>query len=177
MKLANNNEYLAENKVLILYILDKVGKPLNNEELLKLILSITDMNYFYFQQFLLDLISSKYIANYEYEGESMYSVTDAGKEVLELTKNLVPGIMKLKIDSGFKENLNIIKEEFSVTAEFIPESEKEYSVRCRIVENNKTLFEVTTFAGSREHAKQIVDNWKKNAQVIYPKILDILTAN
>ena len=59
MKLTSDNETLAQNKVLILYILNTVNKPVNNDELLKLVLSITDMNYFYFQQFLLDLIENK----------------------------------------------------------------------------------------------------------------------
>ena len=44
-----------------------------------------------------------------------------------------------------------------------------------IPENNETVFEVKTFAGSREQAKDIVDNWQNNADTIYPKILDILT--
>ena len=47
-------------------------------------------------------------------------------------------------------------------------------VKCRIVENNITTFEVKTFATSREQAKQIAENWKKNATEIYPKIIDIL---
>ena len=61
MKLTSDKETLAENKVLILYILNKIGRPVNNDELLQLVLSIQDMNYFYFQQFLLDLLDNHYI--------------------------------------------------------------------------------------------------------------------
>ena len=46
--------------------------------------------------------------------------------------------------------------------------------KCKIIEKNETIFEVRTFAGSRERAKKIVDNWNKNASKIYPKILDLL---
>ena len=67
-----------------------------------------------------------------------------------------------------------LAEEQSVTAEYIPESENDYSVKCRIVENNKIIFELKTFAGSNEHAKKIADNWKKNANTIYPEILNLL---
>ena len=42
-------------------------------------------------------------------------------------------------------------------------------------ENNKTIFEVSTFASSREQAKYISDNWKENAINIYPKVIDLLT--
>ena len=60
MKLDADNETLAENKVLILYLLAIISKPINNDELYRLVLSIQDINYFYFQQFLLDLEENKY---------------------------------------------------------------------------------------------------------------------
>lgn len=177
MMLSKDNKTLAESKLMILYILDKVNKPIENEALLKLVLSITDINYFYFQQFLLDLLNTNYITCVTENDESIYSITNSGKEVLELTKNIIPGLIKFKIDNGFKENLDQIKNEFSVTAEFEPVDEHEYTVKCKIVEDNKTLFELQTFAGSDEQAKNMVNNWNNNANVIYPKILEVLLAN
>jgi len=37
------------------------------------------------------------------------------------------------------------------------------------------MFEIQTFAGSKEQAKSIVDNWNNRAEEIYPKILELLT--
>ena len=48
MKLTGDKEELAESKVLILYVLSKINRPVTNSELLSLIESIDDMNYFYF---------------------------------------------------------------------------------------------------------------------------------
>lgn len=177
MKLNSDEQSLAESKILLLYILSKVNKPISHNELLDLVTSIVDMNYFYFQQFLLDLLKTNYISCVNENNESIYSITNSGKEVLELTKNIIPGLIKFKIDNGFKENLDQIKNEFSVTAEFEPQDENEYTVRCKIIENTKTLFELQTFAGSSEQAKHMVDNWNNNANVIYPKILEILSTN
>ena len=42
MKLNEDSEILAENKVLILYILNKLNKPIDSDSLLKLVLSILD---------------------------------------------------------------------------------------------------------------------------------------
>ena len=176
MMLSTDNKTLAESKLIILYILDKVDKPIENEALLKLVLSITDMNYFYFQQFLLDLLKANYISCVTEDNASIYTITNSGKEVLELTKNIIPGLIKFKIDNGFKENLDQIKNEFSVTAEFEPQDENEYTVKCKIIENTKVLFELQTFAGSSEQAKHMVDNWNNNANIIYPKILELLSA-
>lgn len=174
MKLTQDGEVLAENKVLILYILNKLNEPITNDALLRLVLSVMDMNYFYFQQFLLDLLENKYITCFEQEGKNVYLITEKGKETLKLTSNILPGIIKLKVDTSFKNELSSVAEEESITAEFTPRSENDYTVTCKINENNSCIFEVSVFAGSREEAKKIVDNWKENAYRIYPEILNSL---
>ena len=177
MKLTSDNETLARDKVLILYILNVIDKPVTNDALLELVLSIQDMNYFYFQQFLLDLLENKYITQYQEDefSDIVYTLTPSGKETLELTKDMIPGIIKLKIDNTIKGELGEIEEEVSIISEFTPINKNDFIVTCKVVENNKTIFEVSTSAASREQAKLISDNWKENAINIYPKIIDLLT--
>ncbi len=175
LKLTSDEQTLAENKVLILYILNKVAKPISNDALLHLVLSVTDMNYFYFQQFLLDLLENGYILNYQKEEHNFYEITNSGKETLELTKNLVPGIVKLRVDSNFKNVMESFENEHSIIAEYTPRSENYFDISCKIVERNETIFEVKTFVGSSAQAKDIVENWKSHANEIYPAILKILT--
>ena len=177
MKLTSDSETLAEKKALILYILEKVSKPISNDALLKLAISIDNMNYFYFQQFLLDLLENNYIINYPKDGESLYELTKEGKQALLLVKDIIPGITKFRVDNSFKETLGEFENKVSITSDFIPHSENEYSIKCKIVENNQTLFELQVFAGTREQAKTISDNWNNNAEEIYPQILEILTKN
>ncbi len=174
MKINTDNETLAENKVLILYILDQTNKPITNDNLYKLVLTAIDMNYFYFQQFLLDLISTKFIISYKKENQIIYELTEHGKNTLDLTLDILPGIIKLKVDTNLKSILEDVEEEHSVVAEYTPKSENNYIINCKIMENNETVFEVKTFAYSREQAKDIVDNWKHNAEKIYPEILNLL---
>lgn len=174
MKLASDENYLATNKLLILYILNKIDKSITNDSLIQLVLSVTDLNYFYFQQFLLDLIESKYVLKYEKEKETLYKITKRGQEALELTGDILPGILKLKVDLNLKNELNTIEEALSVTAEYLPKSETDFMVKCKITENNSTIFEVKTFAGSSKQAKDIAENWKTNVATIYPKILELL---
>ena len=174
LKLNSDDQTLAESKILLLYILSKVGKAISHNELLELVTSIVDMNYFYFQQFLLDLLEDNYITKYQIEDADIYEITDEGKNAINLTIDIVPGILKLEVDSKFKKNLDTVKDKFSVTSEYTPISEREFTVRCKIVENNTTLFDLHAHAGSREQAKKIVDNWNTNATEIYPKILELL---
>lgn len=177
MKLTSDNETLAENKVLILYILNSVKEALTNNNLYKIVLAVVDMNYFYFQQFLLDLISNDYVMHYQNEDNTLYQITERGKQTLELTEDILPGIIKLQVDTNLKGAMEEVSDESSIIAEYMPKSENYYNITCKIVEKNETIFEIKTFAGSREQAKQIVDNWKSYAIQIYPKLIETLTAN
>ena len=175
MKLTEDSSSLAEHKLLVLYILNKIGKPINQKALLELITSITDLNYFYFQQFLLDLIENNYCLSYEKDNELLYNITPEGKRAIELTSDMIPGILKLQVDNNLKESLDDIEDKYSISSDFTPIDENHFTVKCKIVENNNIMFELQTFAGSKEQAKSIVDNWNNNAEEIYPKILKILT--
>ncbi|MCI8699888.1 MAG: DUF4364 family protein [Clostridia bacterium] len=165
---------LAENKVLILYMLNKINADITEANLFNIITSINDLNYFYFGQIFNDLVETRLVASYTKDTETVFKITTEGKNALSLTKDLLPGIVKLKADNLYKEKLIAMAEESSVVAEYIPKNETDYTIKCKIIENNQTIFEVSTFAGSRDNAKKIVDNWNQNAHTIFPKILDLL---
>ena len=167
-------EGLAENKVLILYLLNKLQDGIKSDNLYKIVSSANNMNYFYFQELLTDLIESNFVGSFTKDEDTIIKITSDGQNALSLTKSLLPGILKLKADNVFKEELSNIAEESSIITEYIPKDEKNYTVKCKIVEKNETVFEVSTFAGSRDRAKQISDNWKNNANNIYPKIMNLL---
>ena len=172
----DNTTALAENKVLILYILNKIPDGILEDGLYKIISSVNDVNYFYFKEVLTDLLDSKLVGLFtkDEDEESVLKITSEGKNALSLTIDVLPGILKLKADNVLKKEFSSIADETSISAEFIPRSENDYTIKCRVIEKNETIFEVRTFAGSRERAKKIVDNWNKNASKIYPKILNLL---
>lgn len=170
---SNNATTLAENKVLILYILNLIDNDIRQDDLFKIITSINDINYFFFKQIITDLIDSKLVGTYT-KDEPVIKITSEGKNAYILTQDVLPGILKLKADNIFKTEFASIENESSIIAEFIPKNENSYTVKCKIVENNEIIFEVTSFVGSRERAKKIVDNWNQNANSIYPEILNLL---
>lgn len=169
-----SNEDLAENKVLILYLLNRLPDGIKSDHLYKIVSSANNINYFYFQELLTDLIETKLVGSFTKDEDAVIKITSEGQNALSLTKSLLPGILKLKADTVFKEEIPIIQEESSIITEYVPKDENNYTVKCKIVEKNETLFEVSAFAGSRERAKQISDNWKNNANKLYPKIIDLL---
>ena len=148
------NKELAEDKVLILYLLNKISDGIKNDNLYKIVSSSKEINYFYFQELIADLMSANLICSFEQDEESFIKITTEGKNALELTKSLLPWLLKLKADTIFKEENSNIVEESSVVTEFIPKDENNYTITCKIVEQNETIFEVSVYAASREKTWQ-----------------------
>ncbi len=175
MSSSDNTTALAENKVLILYILNQIQSGIIEDGLYKIITTINNINYFYFKEVLTDLLDSKLVGKFTKDEEDcVIKITSEGINALSLTLDVLPGILKLKADNIFKKEFSSITNETSIIAEFTPKSENDYIIKCKIIEKNETIFEVQTYAGSRDRAKKIVDNWNNNASKIYPKILNIL---
>lgn len=170
-----NNETRAENKLIILYLLNKANCTLTNLQILRLLYDFDGFNYYYFQHLLSDLTEKKYVLNYEQDDESLYEITPEGKKILELTENMLPGIVKYKLDTTAKDLLQSVQNEVSITAEYIPENDNEYITRCKIAEAHKTLFELNIYCASQDQARVIADNWKKHADELYPEIIQMLT--
>ena len=90
----DNQKNLAENKLIILYLLHNVDCVLSNMQILKLLYDFDGFNYYYFQHILSDLVEKKYIMSYKQEEEWLYQITPEGSEVLELTENMLPRYYK-----------------------------------------------------------------------------------
>ena len=129
---------LAENKVLILYLLNKLSDGIKNDNLYKIVSSVNGINYFYFQELIADLMSANLICSFEQDEESFIKITTDGKNALDLTKSLLPGILKLKADNVFKAEISNIAEESSIVTEYIPQDENNYTVKCKIVEKTES---------------------------------------
>ena len=117
---------------------------------------------------------SGYLIKYEKEKYEVYEITEEGKNILSLTLDMLPGMIKTRIDKTIKGELTEIQSESAIKAETIPLSQNEFIVKCKIIENNVTQFEVQTLASSREQAVRIVKNWEENTGEIYPEILKLL---
>lgn len=173
--LFENKEKLAEHKLVILYIMKNVNCSLTNAQILRMLYDFDDFNYYYFQHLLSDLVEQKYILNYKQEEEWLYQITPEGATILELTDNMLPGIVKYKLDTVIQNLLKNIKNEIKITAEYIPENDNSYTTKCKIVESHKTLFEINIYCTSQEQAKFVADKWQKDANYLYPKFIELIT--
>lgn len=172
MSLIKDKESIAENKLIILYIIEKFEKPVSNLQLTNFILENNLINYFVTQELLNDLVEDKYIYVTKENSRNVYSIRDKGSEILKLLGRYILPFVKKYIDDAFVSSKKDIIRKTSIIADFFPESEDKYTVHCAVKENDFVLFDVKIATGSKEDARMFCKNWEDNAHSIYPEIIE-----
>ncbi|MDP4094095.1 MAG: DUF4364 family protein [Bacillota bacterium] len=174
MTLESNRE-LAENKLILLYIIEKINIPVSNLQITKLILENKFMNYFLLQQYLNELCDSGFLMREVVEEKTFYKISPSGKQTLDYFKARIPVGVKSRIDNTILDIRKNIRNETLVTSDFTPVSENEYIVTCKVREDNFSLIELNITVGTKNDARMICENWNGNPQIIYSEIIESLT--
>ena len=168
------NKELAENKLILLYVIDIANMPVSNLQITKIILENQFMNYFIFQQFLNELCELEYLSSEKIDNKTFYTITSSGKQTLNYFTNHIPVGIKNRIGSNITEIRKRIKNETLVKADYTPESENEFIVKCQVHEDNFSLIDLEISVGTKSDCNAICENWKKYSQQIYSEILESL---
>lgn len=173
MSIGSNKE-LAENKLILLYIINKVNIPISNLQITKIILENKFMNYFMLQQLLDELCSNSYLLFENVDNKAFYTITPSGKQTLSYFTNHIPGGIKNLIDNSITNIRNNIRNETFISADYIPGRENEFTVSCQVREDNFALIDLKVTVGTKNDARRICENWKKYPQEIYSEIIESL---
>ena len=169
--LSFNTEEIAQNKLLILYILKNTPVSITNNELTEFILDKGFMNYFALQQYLGELSEGELIRLNEDTLE--YVLLEKGYEVLELFNTKIPEKIIEQLDKDFKLKENLKTIETQVIGDYFQKENKQYSVSLKLVENEETLFSLYFDVSTEEMAQKYSKLWKENTQFFYQNILEL----
>ena len=175
MNSLGSNRQLAENKLILLYIIESIGMPVSNLTITKLILENKFMNYFLLQQHLNELCESNFLSSELIDGKTFYTITPNGKQTLGYFQSLIPPGIKARVDNTIPLIRRNIKDETLITADFTPESENEFIVSCSVREDDFMLIDLKITVGTKSDARMLCDNWKSHSQDIYAEIIQSLT--
>lgn len=176
MSIGSDKEH-ATNKLILLYIIDKVNMPISNLIITKIVLENKFMNYFMFQQFINELCDNGHINYQSTDNRTFYTITSSGKQSLEYFINLIPQGIKLLIDNSIVSIRNNIRKETLIKADYVQEGESEFVVTCRVDEDNFSLIDLKITVGTKNDARHVCENWKNHSQVIYSEIIESLIKN
>ncbi|MDO7203941.1 DUF4364 family protein [Paraclostridium bifermentans] len=173
----NSSEELAYHKLLILYVLEKAKMDLTNSQITQVILETEVMNYFSLQQFLSQLMDAKFLKIYEDSNREYYTLTQKGIETLNYFLSRIPSQITEKLDEYIKLNKENLLADTQVKSSFVKQSDNEYIVNLRVIENQSNLIDLNLNVSSEKQAKLICDNWKKNASYMYAEIIELPITN
>ncbi len=170
----DNSLSLAENKLLLLYIIEKIHLPISNIQLTEIVLENNFINYFTLQEYIDELISSNLLAKVKHKDKDRLVISDKGKEVLSLFKNRLSLEDIKKFDSYIGVKMNTIKKEATISADYTIENGNSYVVSLGASENNIPLMEIKVTVASNKQARELCAKWKNNPSDLYTKIIKIL---
>ncbi len=170
--MSENTQQLAEHKLIILHLVQKMGIPLANSEICQFLLEKNYMDYFAVQEYLAELVEAGWLDMTKEQNNTRYSLTGEGEEVLMLFMNRISEKAKKEIYIYAQENQSRIRAEYAVTANYFPEVNNDYLVKCGLCDQNgSTLMEVSVMVANKEQAQLISQNWKKHIASLYGKIM------
>ncbi|AFK86508.1 MULTISPECIES: DUF4364 family protein [Thermoanaerobacterium] len=162
---------LAENKLIILYILNRIDMPITGEQINRIISDNNLMNYFYLQQYLNELEESNFVDL----KESKYILTEFGLNALKLFFKHIQEDTRKKIDEYIVINKEKFKQESQYIATYYKKSDREYIANLQVVENDIVLIEINLNLVNAQQAKIVCDNWKQKSNDVYNYIVKALT--
>ncbi|SEF71554.1 protein of unknown function [Caloramator fervidus] len=163
---------LAENKLLILYILNKIEAPITNSYLTQIILENNLINYFSLQQYISELIENGFIDTIKQINKQLLKISTKGKRTLEFFIDRVPE-NKLKLIDDYLKNQSKEPEDKYTAFSRYESIGNEYFVDIKLLEKEKIIFDLRLRTSSFEKATSICQSWEKNYLTIYENIMNI----
>jgi len=164
-----------ENKLLVLYLIDKMDLPMARTQITDCILQAEFMDYYTLQQALADMTEGGYLDATSDNNTTRYTITDDGLQTLEYFTKHIPPSARNRINQYVKENRKDIQRAFENTATFFPnEAGDEFLVKCGVYEESRVLMELSISVDTRDQARIIQNNWKTNAKTMYGEIISTL---
>lgn len=166
---------IFDKRLIVLFVLKESKTGLTTEQTSKLCSEFDDITYIDICMYIDSLKNSGYIQESYENGKCVYTLTDSGLDILNELIELVPGISLLNMKNILKEKMEDYKQDYEVDTIILPIKADEYKVSCFIQDGNDELINLTIYAGDKENAKKISNNWKQNADELYGKIIELMT--
>jgi predicted transcriptional regulator len=164
----------AINKLIILYILDKIEFPLTNTQITNIILENNIINYFSLQESIVELEQSDLVKLEEKDQKVTFQPTEIGLKTLAMFQTKIPKSVRTTLGEYISGNKEQIKKDSEIQADFFKKNDHEYIVNLKAIENDIVLIDLKLSVVSAKQAKFICEKWKSSSGKIYGQIMDTL---
>ncbi len=161
------SESITFYKLIILYTLSKLEAPIPPGIISDYITNQGYTNYFTIQNAFGELLQADLIEEDSTYHLSYYTITDAGKESLELFGGPLSADMRREIDEYLTSKRYDIVNETSFISDYHKTEDGTYLATCTLREGTHVLFHVELDVTTEEDAVKVCENWKEGSEPIY----------
>ena len=169
-----NSSDLAENKLLILYILKTLKEPISNSQLTDLVLENRFINYFTLQEYLTELEDAEFIAYKQIKNKDLITLTEKGENVLSFFGNRISPTQKELFDNYIADKIDTIKKELYIQSDYFPTKDNNFLVDLKAFEGDSILMDLKLSVPSKKHAITLCNKWQNSSSDIYNEIINYL---
>ena len=162
--------------ILICYLLYRLHKPIEPEQLYEIAVSNNIVNYFVYQESISYLLNNDSIVEKHDNGVNVYELTDKGVSCAKTLKTFVGKAHRDKIVVAALKYFAKIKYKSEVQIDYI-KLENGYYVHCRCIDKHDDLMDLKLYAPDKAQAEIIGKNIMKNPLGFYSKVLELTLNN
>ena len=169
-----NSAELAENKLLVLYVIKSLKQSISNTQLTEIILENNFINYFTLQQYISELENSDFIRYIDKNGKRLIVITKKGENVLSIFNDRISPIKRDIIDNYISSVIDNIKKELTIYSDYTIENSDSFIVNLKALEDEMLLIDLKVSVPTKSQAKALCSKWKDNPSDIYTRIMQSL---
>ena len=161
-------------RLLVLYMIKEADEPLSNTKITAFVLDQEYTNYFVLQQTISDLIESGLIRPEPVHGNTLYHLTDDGRQTLGFFEDKISDQIRADVkDFLTGRGLSADGQPFA-TARYVKNADNQYTVTCQIKNKDRTLLSLALTVPEETQADAIRVNWEEQFVDVYASVMDLL---
>lgn len=169
-----NSAELAENKLLVLYVIKSLRQAISKTQLTEIILENNFINYFTLQQYISELETAKFVEYIEKNDKKLLTITTKGENVLSIFNDRISPIKRDIIDNYISKTIDNIKKELTIHSDYTIEKNNSFIVDLKALEDETLLIDLKISVPTKKQATSLCNRWKENPSDIYTKIVQVL---
>ncbi len=171
-----NSLHQTEDKLIILYVLNKIKTGITREQLAYIIIQNVQISYFDIQLYIDELINEKLILESQNSDDKIVLVNSFdGDATLEQLVDKIPAFIQEMLALYIEQSRSMIYKEVHTTANYKEISPDNFQVALTLSENGTSLMSINVYSPTKEEAIAMCQKWQKNTQKLYASIIKDLT--
>ena len=165
----------STNKLILLFVFDKMESPLSEETVLEMCSSSNSwMEYMDCKPLLSQLIDCGFIYRINDSGTPLYAITVDGRMCLANYYVKIPTSTREEIALYIKNNRNRYRKKQECFADYYKNKDGTFTVHLKIIEPAQPLLELKCLVPTKQIAKDIRQRWEDKADDLYALIYENL---